>query len=166
VFHVSEMCLKVESDASYLSEPESRSRAGGFFYLGNSDGSGPVNGGVDCMSTIIKSVVSSAFEAEYAALFLNGQTGIGLRHTLHDLGFPQPATPIKSDNSCAVGVVNRTVTQRRSKAIDMRLHWIRDRVKYGDFTVTWSPGKDNLADFFTKAHDPTHFRAVRSIYVQ
>jgi hypothetical protein len=119
------------------------------------------------MSSIIKSVVSSAFEAEYAALFLNGQLAQSLRETLRDLGFPQlEPTPFISDNECAVGVANRTVKQRRSKAIDMRFHWIRDRVKLGDFTVTWRAGKDNLADYFTKAHPVHHFQTMRSTYVQ
>jgi hypothetical protein len=171
VYHASDMRLMVESDASYLSEPESRSRAGGLFYLGNyavgSDTARATpNGGVEFLSTIIKSVVTSAFEAEYAALFLNGQTAVGLRHTLFDLGFAQEATPFVSDNACAVGIANRTVKQRRSKAIDMRLHWTRDRVKNGDFTVTWRPGKDNLADYFTKAHPVHHYKEIRSTFVQ
>jgi hypothetical protein len=159
----------VESDASYLSEPEARSRAGGLHYLGNyciDTRTNLINGAIECMSTIIKSVVSSAFEAEYAALFLNGQTAQGLRNTLRDLGYPQQATPFISDNACAVGVANRTVKQRRSKAIDMRFHWLRDRVKCGDFTVKWQPGKDNLADYFTKAHPVHHYKAMRSTYVQ
>lgn len=169
VYHASDMRLMVESDASYLSEPEARSRAGGLHYLGNyspSAGTNRVNGAVECMSTIIKSVVSSAFEAEYAALYLNGQTAQALRNTLRDLGYPQQATPFISDNACAVGVANRTVKQRRSKAIDMRFHWLRDRVKIGDFTVKWEPGKDNLADYFTKAHPVHHYKAMRSTYVQ
>ncbi len=107
------MQLHVESDASYLSEPNSRSRAGGFHYLGSQ-----LNGTVECISAIIKFIAQ------------------GLRHTLTDLGHPQATTPIISDNACAVGVANQTVKQRRSKAIDIRYHWIRDRVKLGDFTVT------------------------------
>jgi hypothetical protein len=33
--HASEMILHIHSDASYLSENEAKSRAGGFFYMGN-----------------------------------------------------------------------------------------------------------------------------------
>ena len=50
----------------------------------------------------------------------------------------------------AVGIANDTVKLRRSKAIDMRYHWIRDRVRQGVFRVIWSEGKDNIADYFTK----------------
>jgi hypothetical protein len=54
------------------------------------------------------------------------------------------------DNACAVGLANDTVKMRRSKSIDMRYHWIKDRVKQTHFNVIWQKGADNLADFFTK----------------
>ena len=34
-YHKSDMTLYAHSDASYLSEPQARSRVGGYFYLGN-----------------------------------------------------------------------------------------------------------------------------------
>ena len=49
--------------------------------------------------------------------------------------------------------------------MDMRYHWVRERVQHGDFTVTRGPGGDNLADYFTEIHPPTHFRAMRSHFV-
>jgi hypothetical protein len=33
-YHASDMILHIQSDASYLSENEAKSRAGGFFYMG------------------------------------------------------------------------------------------------------------------------------------
>jgi hypothetical protein len=44
-----------------------------------------------------------------------------------------------------------TIKPKRTKSIDMRFHWIRDRIQQGQFVVTWRKGVDNLADFFTKA---------------
>jgi hypothetical protein len=125
-----------------------------------------INGAIDCVSSIIPSVVGSAFEAEYAAMYINATTAEGIRNILADLGYSQGATPIVSDNQCAVGVANRSVKQRRSKAIDMRYHWIRDRVDQQHFTVTWRPGKTNLADFFTKTHPASHHLEMRSSFVQ
>jgi hypothetical protein len=54
---------------------------------------------------------------------------------------------------------------KRSKAIDMRYHWVRDRVQQGDYKVLWLEGKRNLADYFTKAHAPAHHRSMRSTYL-
>jgi len=85
--------------------------------------------------------------------------------TLEDLGWPQAATPITSDNSTAIGIGTRKSKQRRSKAIDMRYHWIRDRVDQNNFTLSWAPGSTNRADFFTKLHSATRNKEHRRHYV-
>ena len=160
----SNMQLCAQSDASYLSEYNARSRAGALFYFGLNQ-EGVVNGMVDYMSMVIPTVCSSVAEAEYAALFLAGRTITNLRNILEDLGYPQKTTNIMCDNSCAVGIVNATVKQKRSKAIDMRYHWIRDQVQQGKLTVTWAEGATNLADYFTKAHPVHHYVTMRRTYV-
>ena len=82
-----------------------------------------------------------------------------------DLGYPQHTIQMTSDNSCAVGIANNTVKQKRSKAIDMRYHWIRDQVTQRKISVNWQPGSVNLADFFTKANPVHHHKLIRSRYV-
>ena len=82
------------------------------------------------------------------------------------MGHPQPPIAIYTDNSTAHGILNGTVTQNRSKAIDMRFYWLRDRVKQGQFKIIWAPGATNLADYFTKHHSPAHHKRVRPIYLQ
>ena len=167
-YTVSDMCLVLWSDSSYLSESDSRSRAGGIHYLTkNGDPiAAPPNGAIDAISTIIPTVVAAASEAEYAGLFINGQAAVSTRHTLEDLGYPQSATPIITDNTTAYGIANQTVRLKRSKAIDMRYNWIRDRVTNGDYTVLWGPGDHNLADYFTKTHPPHHYRSMRASFVR
>ena len=113
------MILFIDSNAAYLVEPEAKSRAGGFFYLGNKDGK-LLNGSILILAKIIKFVMASAAEAEIAALFMNAKLAIPIRQALIEMGQPQPATKIKTDNSTADGFVNDTIKQNRSKAIDMR----------------------------------------------
>ena len=159
------MQLQAQSDASYLGETLARSRGAGLLYFGsNSDGS--VNGVIDTFSSIIPTVCSSVAEAEYAALFMLGKEVTSARHTLHDLGYSQASTKIVCDNACAVGIANNTVKIRRSKAIDMRYHWIRDQVAQGKLLITWEAGAKNLADFFTKAHPVWKHKTLRRIFVQ
>jgi hypothetical protein len=67
-------------------------------------------------------VLSSAAEAELAALYHNGKQACPLRTTLEELGHPQPPTPIQTDNSTAAGVAKDTVKQKRSKVINMRFY--------------------------------------------
>ena len=53
---------------------------------------------------------------------------VPLRIIVEELGHKQPATPLQTDNNTASGIMNGTIRQRRSKAIDMRFYWLRDRV--------------------------------------
>jgi hypothetical protein len=39
-----------------------------------------------------------------------------------------------------MGIINDTVKQRRSKAMDMRFYWVRDRTRLGHFIVNWKKG--------------------------
>jgi hypothetical protein len=127
--------------------------AGGFFFCGNNNDHTFVNGPIDAMSAVIRSVLSSAGDCEYASLFLTATRSIPHIQTLIALGHPQPAagTPILVYNSFAVGLVNDKIKAKHSKAIDMRFHWTRDRVRQGQFQVLWCEGINQVADFFTKA---------------
>ena len=168
-YSASDMALKIHSDASYLSAPKARSRVGGHFFLGNyTKHNQPdfLNGAILTVAGILKNVMSSAAEAEVGGLFVNAREGEVIRTTLHEMGWKQQeATPVTTDNSTASGIANDTIKQRRSKAIDMRFYWIRDRVSQKHFTVSWSPGKLNLGDYHTKHHSARHHREVRPIYV-
>jgi len=167
VFHASDMILMVQSDCSFLSERNSRSRIGGIHYLtssANPDDSF-VNGAILCTSSILPCVVTSAFEGEYGGLYVNGQHAEALRNTLMDMGYPQGPTTLISDNSAAVGIATFTAKQRRSKHIDLRFHWIRDRANQGHFNILWRAGITNLADYFTKILPTSIYRSLRSFFV-
>ena len=137
-FHASEMVLHIHSDASYLSEPEAKSRVGGYFFLDGKDNPDPlseppkINGAIHVESTIMRNVMASAAEAETGGLFVNGQAGQPIINTLTEMGHPQPGpTPICTDNTTADGIANETVKSKRTKAMDMRFYWIIDRVRQG-----------------------------------
>jgi hypothetical protein len=166
----SQMALHIHSDASYLSAPKARSRVGGHFYLGNkakSQHPNMHNGAILSIAGILKNVMSSAAEAEFGGLFINSREGENIRTTLEELGHKQTEpTPIATDNSTASGIANETIKQQRSKAMDMRFYWIRDRITQKHFLVYWYPGKLNLADYHTKHHASKHHQRVRSTYLQ
>ena len=130
-YHACDMILYIQSDASYLSRPGARSVAGGIFYMGNCNQPTTINGAIQAVSSIIPAVVASVAEAEYAALFLNGQEGASLRQILEALGYPQPATVILCDNKCAHGIAADTIKPIRTKSVDMKFHWIWDRIRQG-----------------------------------
>ena len=146
-----DMILHVQTDASYLSRSGARSVVGGLEYLGNRDQPTQINGAVHTFSTILDVVVASAAEAEYGGVFIGAKHAEGSRALLEFLGYPQPPTIILCDSACAVGIANEKVKIKRTKSIDMRFHWIRDRIRQGHFAVQWRKGAHNLADFYTKA---------------
>jgi hypothetical protein len=166
-YHASDMILHIHSDASYLSENEAKSRAGGFFYMDSDTKTDKklTNGAILIISKVLKHVMSSAAEAEIRAVFINAKEGEVLRTTLEELGHKQPPTPMETDNTTAKGYSNGTIKQKRTKAMDMRFYWIKDRVEQGQFNVYWGPGFQNLADYFTKHHSPAHHKIIRDIYI-
>jgi len=160
-YKASNMVLAIHSDASYLSESKARSRAGGHFYLSDNSKFPPNNGAVLNLSTIIDAVMSSAAEAELGALYINAREAVPMRVLLEEMGHPQPKTPIQMDNSTALGVVTNTIQPKRTKAMDMRFHWLRDRAARSQFRWIWRPGTLNLADYWTKHHCPAHHQNMR-----
>jgi hypothetical protein len=158
------MQLKIHSDVSYLSEPKAKSRIGGYFYLVNKTSSPkkPLsNGPLLCHTTVLKHVVSSVAEAECGALFVNAKEGTVTRTTLSEMGHKQDATEFKTDDTTEYGIINNTVQQKRSKAMDMRFYWVKDRVEQDQFNVGWAPGDTNMGDYFTKHHSPSHHKCTR-----
>jgi hypothetical protein len=166
-YQASDMILHIHSDASYLSENEAKSRAGGFFYMGNTNKTDTklTNSAILIVSKVLKHVMSSAAEAETGAVFINAKEGAVLRTTLEELGHHQPPTPMETDNTTATGNSNGTIKQKRTKAMDMRFYWIKVRVKQGQFNLYWGPGFQNLAEYFTKHHSPAHNECIRDVYI-
>jgi hypothetical protein len=172
-YHASDMVLYDHSDASYLSEPKARSRVGGHLFLSQrptDPTKAPINqprqnGPIHTVCQILRNVMASAAEAEVGALFVNAQDAVPIRNTLIELGHPQPPTPIQTDNSTAAGFANDTIKQKRSKAMDMRFYWIKDRARQNQFLFYWRPGAENLGDYHTKHHSPSHHRLMRSTFL-
>ena len=109
--------------------------------------------------------MSSAAEAEVGAMFINAREAVPCRKTLEEMGHKQPRTPMQIDNSTAVGVANKNIQPRRTKAMDMRFHWLRDREAQKQFKFYWRPGKLNLADYWTKHHCAAHHKEMRSKFL-
>jgi hypothetical protein len=161
-YHASDMILHIHSDTSYLSVSNARSRLGGLFFLGNkSPEQDTLNRSILNVASIIKNVVASAAESEVGACFHNAQSVAPLRVTLTELGHTQPPTPLRTDNSTAFGILNETIKQKRAKAMDMRYHWLSDKVSQKQFDVYWRPGRENLRDYHTKHHSAQHHKDIR-----
>lgn len=147
-YYPSDMQLQVFTDSDFNSP---FSRTGGFFHLGRKDEPDFINGPICCVSKLQPISSAAVSEAEYIAAFMNGKTALPLCHELDAHGYPQTAVLFRGDNRVCVGIATDTVQPKRSKYVDAKFHWFRDRVRRGDFAMTWIETGKNIADFFTKA---------------
>ena len=134
----------MHSDASYLSEKDSKSRAAGHFFLGwEPEDERPIrlNGPILTLCTIFKFVAASAAEAELGEMFLNAKEAKIIRLTLEELGHPKQPTPMHCNNATAAGIANNTVKQQQSRSMEMRYFYIYDLVKHGFVNVKWHLGQ-------------------------
>ena len=91
------------------------------------------NGAVLTIAQIIKAVMSSAAEAELGALYINCREAIPAHQLLEEMGHKQPPTPMQTDITTALGVITNTINHKRTKAMDMRFHWLRCRARQKQF---------------------------------
>lgn len=174
VYHASDMHLWIHTDASYLTEPKARSRAGGYHYFSSKpklpihdhDPPPPHNHPVFVLCKIIEAVMSSTQESETGGGYMNAKEGLLTRQAAIEMGHPQGPTPLQFDNKCAHGILTGEMKQKASRTMDMRFYWLRDRGEQGQFHIHWKRGETNLGDYSSKAGHPTkHHIAVRKLYV-
>ena len=84
---------------------------------------------------------------------------------LEEMGHMQPRTPIQTDNSTAEGFINNKIAQKCLKSMDMRFHWLKCREAQEQFRFYWRPGRQNLADYWTKHHPPSHHQNMRAEFL-
>jgi hypothetical protein len=153
-YHASNMVLAVCFDAAYLVLPNASSRAAGHFFLTDlpSATSLPpnpkLNSAIHVLYKTIRTVAASASEAETGSLFLNAQEAVPIRTALVEMGHPQSATPLETDNSTAHRILHAQVCMKKSKVFDMGYHWLKDCIAQKQFNLYWSPGKPTVPIIF------------------
>ena len=127
LFCSSDMVIAAHADACFHNETKGRSRAGAHIFLAEDDPFPRWNGAILTVAQIIKFVMVSAAEAELGALFIAAQKILPLRQTLIEMGWHQPPTPVQTDSTTAVRVINKTLVSNKLKSMDLRYHWLRCR---------------------------------------
>ena len=117
------------------------------------------NGPILYITQVIKFVMTSAAEAELAAVYITAQKLVPMRQTLIEMGWPQPTTPIQIDNSKSEGVVNNKIVTKTIKSMELRLYWLLCREAQKQFRFYWDKGPNNWGDFHTKQNPPVYHEA-------
>ncbi|KAE8993970.1 hypothetical protein PR003_g27452 [Phytophthora rubi] len=101
--------------------------------------------------TFQKTVALSSTEAEYMALSDCVKLCVWMRRLLKDIGADQVgATVIYEANQGAMALAKNVGYQARTKHIDIRYHFIREKVVSNEVELEYVDTKNQLADFMTK----------------
>ena len=156
-YHASNMTLAVHSGASYLSEPDIKRHVGVHYFHTDQESNAPNNGTILTLAAVIK----HASEADFVALFYNCK----MWQTLKEIGHHKPKTIVTTDNSMVHGLITNTMVPKASKAMDMRLKWLKCHQAQQHFNFQWKKGLANLADFHTKHHLIKQHKEIHNTYV-
>ena len=110
-------------------------------------------------------VALSTTEAEIMASSEATRQAIWLRQLLSDLQLPlEQPLPILNDNNGAIALSKNPVNHDKSKHIDMRHKFVREKVEE-DNTVTLShvPSAENMGDLLTKSLPAEVFNRLREL---
>ena len=111
----SDMVLTLHLNASYLYEPDSKSRVTGHFCLPKYKDKILNNGAVKTLSKIIKHVLLTTAEAKTTAILLNCKSAQALRVSFKEIDHPQPKIPVATDNTTAVGLIQKTMIPKKGE---------------------------------------------------
>jgi hypothetical protein len=119
-------------------------------------------GAVSWTSKLQATVALSSTEAEYMSLCAAAQEAIHLRQLLSDLGFEQQEhTVIYDDNQGCVALAHSSRSNKRTKHIDVRYHFVRERVENKELKIEYVPTEHQLADLLTKALEKAKLETLR-----
>lgn len=130
-------------DADWAGDLDSRRSTTGFVFK--------YGGGAITWASKRQGVVTmSTAEAEYTAASAAAREAIWLRGLLHALGVGIDCVPLYSDSQAAIAIAKNPSISARTKHIDVRLHFIRERTAARDLELSYVPTAEMLADPLTK----------------
>ena len=141
-------------DASYGVHRDGKSHTGAAITLGG--------GVVYAKSAKQKIVTKSSTEAEIVGLSDSSSQVIWSRDFLIGQGYQLDAAVIYQDNMSTIALVKKgQSTSERSRHINIRYFFVKDRVDQGDIKVEYKPTGDMLADVLTKPLQGSLFAKMR-----
>nr|GEV67357.1 retrotransposon protein, putative, unclassified [Tanacetum cinerariifolium] len=109
-----------------------------------------------------KSTVISTTEAEYIAMSRCCAQILWMRSHLTDYGFDFNKIPLYCDNRSAIALCCNNIQHSKSKHIDIRHYFIREKVERGVVELYFMTTDYQLADIFTKALPRQRFKFILS----
>jgi hypothetical protein len=132
------------ADADYTGDKTDRRSTTGWFYrLGSNI--------VSWKTSKQKVIAQSTTEAEYSAAADAATEAIFLRDVLEELKLSGTQAPIlHQDKKGAIFLERNHSLKPRTKHIDVKAHFIREKVLSGETIIQYCPSQEMTADIFTK----------------
>jgi hypothetical protein len=137
--------LSGNTDADWAGHTDSAKSTSGYTFFVN-------NSLVSWASKAQSQTATSSTHAEYIAAYHATSECLWTRSFLGQLGLIDLSLPttLSCDNEAAIKIASYHMVTPRSKHFDTKLHSVREKVENGELSFTFCPGKDNVADIFTK----------------
>ena len=146
--------LQSYSDSDWAEDKERRSVSGLVFKYAGAP--------ISWSSKRQQTVSLSSTEAEYIASNEAGREVVWLWRLFADLGIPQVAPAILyCDNQSAIRTAVKDGNLDRRKHIDVKHHWIREKLANKEIELKWIPSAENQADILTKPLGTGIFQPLR-----
>lgn len=144
-------------DASYAVHPDMRSHTGGCTSLGR--------GVIMAKSSKQKLNTKSSTEAEVVGASDYLPNNIWARNFMGAQGYDILENSVMQDNQSAMRLEmnGRVSAGQKSRHIDIRYFFIKDRINNKELAVVYCPTEAMLADFYTKPLQGALFRKFRSV---
>ena len=139
---VDDTALHCFVDAAYADDASRRSRTAFLIFYGTRL--------IQWQTKLTSIIALSSTEAEYIALTELDKAVRHLTTVLTDLGIEPSATRYYCDAQSAIKLVQRQSSTQNTKHIDVRYHYIRERLRDGAFELHKIHTSDNPADLLTK----------------
>lgn len=143
------------SDSDFASDVDTRKSTTGYIFQ--------MNGGpITWCSQKQKTIALSTTEAEFVAACESAKEILWLKQLLSELGENYNCITLCVDNQSAIKLINNPSYHKRTKHIDVKYNFIREKVELGLIKVEYVPSNEQLADILTKPLPAQVFAYLRS----
>lgn len=145
--------LKSYSDADYASDEITRRSVSGMVFK--------FSGAIVWASKQQQSVALSITEAEYIGASEATKDAVWLSRLFSEISPMKTVLLLLVDNASAIKLVKNPTFHKRSKHIDVRAHFVRERVQNGELKIEHIPSEEQVADILTKPIPRIQFQRLR-----
>ncbi len=143
------------SDADYGGDTDSRRSTTGYVFT--------LNGSAISWSSKRQSTIAvSTTEAEVQAATAAVQEGLWIKMLFDDFKIDMPTVNLGMDNQSAIKVIKNPLSSARTKHIDIKQHFVRERIDRNEVQLEYVSTTEMLADPLTKALPAPKFREHRA----